>query len=66
MPELNGAPRNEGLIRIAKERATITDEGDTVLDSLGPAIEEWTGQGVFASKLADVLRNSKCSNRPGN
>lgn len=49
------ALRTEGLIRVAKEGATITQEGATVLDTLGSAIDEWTGQGLLARKLGDLL-----------
>src|SRR6476661_6133579 len=47
--------RDEGLIKIAKEGATITSDGSTVLESLGPAIEEWTGYGSLARKLTKML-----------
>ncbi|MFS0688738.1 sugar-binding domain-containing protein [Sporosarcina sp. 179-K 8C2 HS] len=47
--------RAEGLIRVAKEGATITNEGAAVLDSLGPTIDEWTGQGLVARKLGSLL-----------
>lgn len=47
--------RAEGLIRIAKEGATITGDGAAVLESLGPTIDEWTVQGLAARKLADLL-----------
>lgn len=47
--------RTEGLIRIAKEGATITNEGAAVLESLGPTIDEWTGQGLIARKLGELL-----------
>ncbi|WP_432360541.1 sugar-binding transcriptional regulator [Sporosarcina sp. UB5] len=49
------AMRTEGLIRVAKEGATITNEGATVLHSLGPTIDEWTGQGVVARRLGELL-----------
>lgn len=49
------AMRTEGLIHIAKEGATITTEGASVLDSLGSTIDEWTGQGLVARKLAEGL-----------
>lgn len=49
------AMRTEGLIRVAKEGATITNEGVTVLHSLGPTIDEWTGQGVVARRLGELL-----------
>ncbi|MDN4608615.1 sugar-binding transcriptional regulator [Sporosarcina highlanderae] len=50
------ALRNEELIRIAKEGATITIEGSRVLDLLAPSIEEWTGQNVIAGKLSALLK----------
>ncbi|MFC5602427.1 sugar-binding transcriptional regulator [Sporosarcina koreensis] len=47
--------RNEGLIRVAKEGATITNEGAAVLDTLGSTIEEWTGHGLVERKLGELL-----------
>lgn len=47
--------RSEGLIRVAKEGATITQEGAAVLDTLGSTIEEWTGHGLIERKLGDLL-----------
>lgn len=49
------ALRTEGLIRIAKEGATITAEGSTVLNTLRSSIEEWTGHGLMARKLVALL-----------
>lgn len=58
--------RTEGLIRVAKEGATITNDGVTVLDSLGPTIDEWTGQGLIARKLAELLGIQNVQIVPGN
>lgn len=58
--------RDEGLIRIAKEGATITNDGSDVLESLGPAIEEWTGQGALARRLAESLGIQSVQIVPGN
>ena len=58
--------RDEGLIRIAKEGATITNDGSDVLESLGPAIEEWTGHGALARRLAECLGIQSVQIVPGN
>ena len=58
------ALRNEELIRIAKEGATITYEGSKVLEPLGQVLRNGRGKACIASKLA-VSLNSKCTNRPG-
>ena len=58
--------RDEGLIKIAKEGATITSDGSTVLESLGPAIEEWTGYVSLARKLTNMLGIQSVQIVPGN
>lgn len=58
--------RTEGLIRIAKEGATITNEGATVLESLRPISDEWTGQGLIARKLGELLGIRSVQIVPGN
>ncbi|MDW0118417.1 sugar-binding domain-containing protein [Sporosarcina thermotolerans] len=60
------ALRNEELIRIAKEGATITYEGSKVLELLAPSIEEWTGQSLIASKLSALLKIRSVQIVPGN
>lgn len=47
--------REQNLIQIAKEGATITSEGVTVLLALGSAMEEWSGRVALAKKLTQFL-----------
>ena len=47
--------RAQNLIHVAKEGASITTEGGTVLVELESAMEEWSGRTTIAKRLAEYL-----------
>ncbi|WP_432352707.1 sugar-binding transcriptional regulator [Sporosarcina sp. A2] len=47
--------RNQQLIRVAKEGATVTDEGESVLQHLEPMIELQYGKNVLAKRIKDFF-----------
>lgn len=47
--------RTQQLISVAKNGATITDEGLAVLEALEPTMEKWTGRYSLKQRLKDFL-----------
>ncbi|HJF32040.1 MAG TPA: hypothetical protein K8V56_09725 [Sporosarcina psychrophila] len=47
--------RGQNLIQIAKDGASITTEGLTVLLALEPSMEDWSGRASIAKKLSESL-----------
>src|SRR6185312_13099668 len=47
--------RTQHLINVARNGASITAEGETVLQSLEIAMDDWSGRAAIANKLAQLL-----------